>query len=391
MKMNIKFVKNNLTELNSYVGFIVLLISMYVFESTTWTSFNDSFFHDVILGCTLMFAISCMLLKKSSLKEKFVFGILMCIGLLCYISTRFTGLLLTFLAVTLIPRNSIDKVFRIIFIEELFLTICIILLSLIGILPNQVVEINKSLYTVNAYTFGFNHPNILTAQATTIVFLYLCVNRNNVQIKTILISLISTLLIFYFSRGRTAFLLSLLTIILICIDKTGKFNSIKSSIFKYLPYLNIVIILTILIVIILFAFFGGYSRLINLINDLIFNGRIGLAWLNFKAYPMSLFGVNLDPSVWPEWQYHSLDNGHMMIFLQYGVIGFIAYFYIVQRALNNIANRKDIVMCIIISVLLIWLIYEGTMSYVGKNFTLLFAFYRGKSGSKKKGVKQNVT
>ena len=33
MKMNIKFVKNNLTELNSYVGFIVLLISMYVFES----------------------------------------------------------------------------------------------------------------------------------------------------------------------------------------------------------------------------------------------------------------------------------------------------------------------------------------------------------------------
>ena len=87
MKMNIKFVKNNLTELNSYVGFIVLLISMYVFESTTWTSFNDSFIHDVILGCTLMFAISCMLLKKSSLKEKFVFGILMCIGLLCYIST----------------------------------------------------------------------------------------------------------------------------------------------------------------------------------------------------------------------------------------------------------------------------------------------------------------
>lgn len=70
MKMNIKFVKNNLTELNSYVGFIVLLISMYVFESTTWTSFNDSFIHDVILGCTLMFAISCMLLKKSSLKEK---------------------------------------------------------------------------------------------------------------------------------------------------------------------------------------------------------------------------------------------------------------------------------------------------------------------------------
>ena len=391
MKMNIKFVKNNLTELNSYVGFIVLLILMYVFESTTWTTFNDSFFHDVILGCTLLFAISCMLLKKSNLKEKIVFGILICIGLLCYISTRFTGLLLTFLAITLIPRNSIDKVFRIIFIEELFLTICIILLSLIGIIPNQVVEINKSLYTVNAYTFGFSHPNILTAQATTMVFLYLCINRNNIQFKTILISLLSTLVIYYFSRGRTAFLLSLLVIILICIDKTGKINSIKSSIFKYIPYLNIVIILTIFICIVLFALFGKNATIVNLINDLVFNGRIGLAWLNFKAYSMSLFGVNLDPSVWPEWQYHSLDNGHMMIFLQYGVIGFITYFYTVQRALNNIAKRKDMVMCILISVLLIWLIYEGTMSYVGKNFTLLFAFYRGKSGLKKKGVKQNVT
>ena len=64
---------------------------------------------------------------------------------------------------------------------------------------------------------------------------------------------------------------------------------------------------------------------------------------------------------------------------------------LLQRALNNIAKRKDMVMCILISVLLIWLIYEGTMSYVGKNFTLLFAFYGGKSGLKKKGVKQNVT
>ena len=71
MKMNIKFVKNNLTELNSYVGFIVLLISMYVFESTTWTSFNDSFFM-MLYWVHINVRYFLYALKKSSLKEKFV-------------------------------------------------------------------------------------------------------------------------------------------------------------------------------------------------------------------------------------------------------------------------------------------------------------------------------
>ena len=90
------------------------------------------------------------------------------------------------------------------------------------------------------------------------------------------------------------------------------------------------------------------------------------------VYPITLFGKGIDTSIWNQWQYYSLDNGQVMVLLEYGIAGFICYFVIIQKTLNQIKKENEIVFAIVISIFLIWSMYEGTMYFIGKNFALLF-------------------
>ena len=122
----------------------------------------------------------------------------------------------------------------------------------------------------------------------------------------------------------------------------------------------------------LFAQLGAQNRIVQVLNDTLFNGRIGLAYRSLIVYPITLFGKQIDTSIWNQWQYFSLDNGQVMILLEYGCIGFLAYFWIIQKCLKHIKREREIIFAITIFVFLIWSMYEGTMYFLGKNFALLF-------------------
>ena len=61
-----------------------------------------------------------------------------------------------------------------------------------------------------------------------------------------------------------------------------------------------------------------------------------------------------------------------MILLEYGVIGFLAYFVLIQKTLKTLCKEKEIILAITMIIFLIWSMYEGTMYFIGKNFALLF-------------------
>ena len=127
-------------------------------------------------------------------------------------------------------------------------------------------------------------------------------------------------------------------------------------------------------------FYTGYqniSTMADFINDVLFNGRIGLAYMSLLVYPITLFGKALDYSIWNEYQYFALDNGQVMLLLQFGIVGFLAYFYTIQKTLIRIKKEKEVVFGIVMSVFLIWSMYEGTMYFIGKNFALLFIGTKG--------------
>lgn len=352
-----------------YSLYICILVFMCMMEATSLKNFNDSWLHDILQLMALAIALFYIIIKKYTIKELVSIFLLNLVGILCFISSGYSGLLMTMLAITLLPKGSLDEILHMILVEETVVFFFIVIMSQIGVLSNQVFAINKGSYTVLAKTFGFEHPNMLAAQAMSILLLYLCVNRNRVKKKHIAFAFLSAIVIFYFSKGRTSFILGVMAIISIALQKKGKF---KKFVFTILPWMYCIVLCMLVGCMFAYANFGEKNPIVIALNDGLFNGRVGLAYRSLVVYPITLFGKGIDTSIWNQWQYYSLDNGQVMVLLEYGIAGFICYFVIIQKTLNQIKKENEIVFAIVISIFLIWSMYEGTMYFIGKNFALLF-------------------
>ena len=342
---------------------------MYMLESTSIVNFTTSVFYDVLQISALVVAFAYIIKRKYSLKEIARLIILNFIGLCCYISSGFTGLFMTMLAIALLPKGALDRVLDMVLKEEMILFVIIVFLSCIGVLHNKTYDIDKGTYIARTFSMGFVHPNMLAAQGTSIVLLYLCVNRYKLKFKHYSIAFLGILVIFIFSGGRTSLLLGLIAITLIAINKHKK---VAKAIFKILPWMYVITLAILIGCMVAYAKMGQNARIVQVLNDSLFNGRIGLAYRSLLVYPITLFGKAIDTSIWNEYQYYALDNGQVMVLLEYGVLGFIAYFFVIQQSLRKIKSGKETVFGIVMIVFMIWSMYEGTMYFIGKNFALLF-------------------
>lgn len=351
-----------------YYFFLGLLMFLYMMESTTISDFDDSFFHDVVQIIILASVMICFVLRKYSFRNIVKIVLLNLVGVICFISSGNTGLFMTMLAVTSLPDTNIDKTLKFIFKEELILFILVVFLSQIGIIPNNVMKIAKGNYSVMGIGLGFSHPNMLAAQASSILLLYLC-TRKTLKNYHLCIAVVFAGFIFVISQSRTALILMFFAVLLLGLRKK---SIIQKIIYNILPYMYMLIIMIVGVCLFLFGKFGASNGLVHFINDSLFNGRIGLAYIGLLTYPTTLFGKNIDMSIWNKWQYFALDNGQVMIWLQYGIVGFIAYFIVIQTMLKHIGDKRNFTLTIVAVVLLFWSVYEGTMYFLGKNFIYLF-------------------
>ena len=362
--MKAKVEKNTL-----YTVFLAIIMIMYMFESSAISDFRHSVVHRAMLIVALIFAVSYIIMCNHTQKKIALIILTNLIGALCYFSSGYTGLLLTMLAITLMPKGSLDKNLRVIFFVETVSFLTIVFASQFGIIENVTANINKFSYTAVTQAFGFGHSNMFAAQATSLVFLFLCVNRKCLNRFKLLFSLISVGIIFVISGGRTALILGLVGVFLISLrDK----KTAKKIAFKILPYAQIIIYGILLISILIYIRLGHGNAIVGFINDSLFNGRIGLSLTALSTYPITLFGKPLDMTIWNEYQYFSLDNGQVMMILNYGIIGALFYFFVIQNTLKNIKKENEYVLAIVMMIFLIWTLMEGTMYFVGKNFALLF-------------------
>ena len=149
-------------------------------------------------------------------------------------------------------------------------------------------------------------------------------------------------------------------------------NNMQKIVFKILPFAQIIIYGILLFSILIYIRLGYGNAIVGFINDSLFNGRIGLSLTALSTYPITLFGKPLDMTIWNEYQFFSLDNGQVMLILNYGIIGALFYCFVIQNTLKNIKEEKEYVLAIVMMIFLIWTLMEGTMYFVGKNFALLF-------------------
>ena len=225
--------KIRINSFSTYILFLSLLMFMYMVESTSYESFKTSSFHSIIQYCAICIAIVNIFFHRFSFKQLLYLIAFNSIGFFCYIASGNSGLLMTMLAITLMPDGCLDKVLHFLMYEETILFLCSVAASKIGLLTNEVVSVNKGSYVANGLTLGFSHPNMLAAQATSIVFLYLCINKNKLTIARQIFSLFLIVCIYAISRSRTGLILGVAAVFLLFICNKKLINKCFFILFKY--------------------------------------------------------------------------------------------------------------------------------------------------------------
>ena len=255
-----------------YYAFIVLFTINSMLESTA-IGYMENRIHDVIVLLELAMAAMCIIVKKYNYKEITILLIINLTSIMCYMFSGYTGLLMTMLAITLLPEGSLDKILRITLSIRLPLFICIAVASLLGYISNEAIIVAKNTYDTSGMTLGFGHPNTLAAELTSLVFLYLTIHRYKLKRLHIFISLLICVIIYIITKCRSALVIGFVVVFLLQFRKK---QNIQEVIFEILPYVHIGTVLLVGLSMLIYVRLGHNNPLVLFINDTIFNGRIGL-------------------------------------------------------------------------------------------------------------------
>ena len=355
-----------------YYLFIFLIMFNYGFENINTIDYGSTIIHDIVQYLALCVALLCFIMKKIEINGfLWIIGVLL-IGILCYISGGWTNMLLTILAIYLLNNFEINNILVFIFVERLLILIAIIFMANVGILHNSVIEVAKSTYSVKALSMGFSHPNTFATNIGILILLYLCINRENMNIWKRSILIILNIGVYKLSGTRTTFILITAAIIFEILCNIKNAVGFKMFLKKIMPFMYILILVCMFVCIGLFAKIGYTNNILNIINDKIFNGRLGLGALYFSTYHFSLFGNKLDMNLLSNSSYHALDNGYVILFMYYGIVGFLLFMYIMQRLIRTLKNNNEVFLMLLCIVMGLWGMYEGMLVSLAGNFIILF-------------------
>ena len=363
---------------------LVLLILDASFYHTVLTDSFKNRFHYVCLIIVMVFSLMCIISKRYT-KKFLLFNI--AIFIFALISYRISGnsdIFTSILLVMLAWKIDLDEILKVIFNIRIIIFIFIVFLSLIGILDIGTIATTSA---DKGVLFGYGHANTFAGSAGILIFLMFAINRYRIKNYHYIIALITDILVFYFSRSRTA--LMLISFVIICAIYVKSSQSFNKKILKLSSFF-LPVLFVILFTLILMQSKNVAPHFLQIV-DKAMNGRIVLSCLNLSYYPVTLLGQKIDISfIAASNTYYALDNGYIYILIHYGIVGFVVIAGLQQFAILRCVRMKEPILCIISIAILSWMMYEGMMIAATFNFTLLFSVVKIKQYSNKKFLRGEV-
>lgn len=365
MKVRI-IMKVKISELLYKIILSLLMFDAAFYNTTLPIVFKDKF-HMICLILMLIFSIFCIFSKKYTIKYLLLNILILMFGLISYLISGNSDIFISLLLVMLAWNINLDEILKIIFNVRFIVFILVVSLSLIGILDVGTIATTSA---DKGVLLGYGHANTFAGSAGILIFLMFAIKRNNIKHIHYYIALIADILIFYFSRSRTSLMLiSLLIVIVYMVKNSSLINNWVLKISKYILPLILISIFTFIFI----RTKGIAPHFIDII-DKIMNGRILLACMNLMYYPITLLGQRIDMSlIATSNTYFALDNGYIYILIHYGVIGLLVICILQQYAITRCINESETILCVISTLILCWMMYEGMMVSATANFTLLFS------------------
>lgn len=336
----------------------------------------DDLVTGIVLLCTVLI---CILGQKYSKREIILIIIITLLILIATINSHVNSLISAWMFIVASKNINLHKTVRIVFKLLFLATLLIIGLSLLGIIPENIMYRNGNI----RHSLGFSHPNQLALRIFQLAACYCFLRWNEFGIGDI--GIISFLLIFIVkvTNSQTAAICTVLLLILTAFAKWSNRRFTNANVILGTVYWWIGVGTAFSSVFLTLINAKEYSILRTV--DQILSARFSEGYKVYRLYGVSLFGqrifvtpeerilVGLHTRLW-------LDSAYCNLLLRFGIIIFcvfcIAYFC-------TFYSMKNIpIMAVLLLVYAIYGVMEGSLIQLTHNVFLIalaWTIYKDKS------------
>lgn len=297
----------------------------------------------------IFFSISIMINKPMN-KEVKIDIILITIGILTYIYSKYTAILTLFFVLISMKNIEVKKIVKLIFLVNFFLlAIHILLYSIFMIFDianlKLFVRINID-KVVTRYSFFFIHPNVFAMYIFWSLAMFYYLYYEKISKLTYIVTIGIAMFVYFFPNSRTCAIEIILLLTTTIISKR-KFE------YKWLKYTFVIVVVFCTI-----SIFIIDNPIIMKIDDML-NTRISIGNIIYKNYGINIFGVDIragTPVTFINGRYISsltiIDSVYYSVLLNYGLVSYIIFIYLLDKTIditkNEIDNRNKVMLFVYI-------------------------------------------
>ena len=306
----------------------------------------------------VIFFMKIICTGKYSMKQLIFMSVLLIVSILSFMKCRDMRFLWFVLAVCAAKDVDFDKTVEYSAKTVMICCICFILLYFTGFIEGA----NTNSIRGTRMSFGLGHPNMCSAYYALIVVYMIYLKFSKFKIKHIVLISTGALVVYYFTKSNTGFIITLFSI--------GVF-----IVLKYIPLkkINIKVITKILLfVIVTFTLLPIIYDDSMLWLDNILTGRIHQAHFYFQKYGISLLGndVSYDLNKWNT--DNILDLGYARMLIYNGVF---YYFTVVSGyiiCLLDAWKKQQRNLVILLGTMIVYMATENVATYIFMNASMIY-------------------
>ncbi len=351
---NTKELKITRGEILIYFYIAILTIA----KSIGLSAENKAYYILFALGLSLgVFKITS---DKFNRKETIILISGMIIGCLDFFIGHETTMLFSCLVLICLKNIKIEKILKLMFWIKSLLFISIVLLTVTKVLDNNSIMFWRDSKYIERYSFVYGHPNTAHLNLSIIIFLWIYIYYDKINILNIAIFEIINFLFYNLTLSRTGFII---TAVFLFIAYLFKKNEYIKKIFcriskKYFIYMVIITIF--------FGLLYGTNRILLLskINE-ITSGR--LYYINYflRNIPLPMIGKGSYGRL-------MIDNGYMSLIYNGGILAFVWFTFLSLKTTKYLSEKKMYKEILIMTILLTYSLAESYYMNIILNFSLFF-------------------
>lgn len=353
----------------SIICYIYLFMMSVVTFLENFEILPNYFINLIKISC-LCLAIICLWNKKVTRKQMTNLILITIFLVIIYISSglQFLYLITNIVTIYVIKDIPIKKVVQPMLVARSLMFMLLILGLCLGYIENNYMyRINSD---IKRYCLGFVHPNTAYWNYFSLIAMYIYYQYDKFGIKSTIIILISSCMMYALTDSRTGFLCTILYLVFILIAKNMK-RLRENAIIKKISIYSFPIFA-------LFSIIPSYlyskvnipivTKLNNFMSD-----RIYLGSLLYERYNMELLGQKV--ALYDGNLRLTIDNGYVYMSVAFGVIFMVVFSILYVKLFKEMYKRKMYVEIAALMIFNIYTLSEKLFLNIFTNFTIVFFVY----------------